>query len=530
MTKFFTLVFVALAMQVAAQNYPITSINISLPANPDANIANWGTGTSAFVFTATAKQGPVPGRVDPTLAECKILVIIKKSGAKICGAYTSGSAPVANFNALTKVWSGAGAVSFIGQDCTLPPGDYELSVQFFGYSNGKTIAFSDEKTKPFTVKGNDQQAYQPPAILFPARLTVYKQADIIKPITFRWTPVAPRPTEPVTYRLRVWQLMQGQTGPQAIKVNQPIITKDVDNLTQAVITNIITGPCKPPYMCDFVWSVQALNREGKPIGGNNGTSETFSFNFQQAEEPTVKFALLSPANKSIIPAGEPLKFAWTEVKGAVYNLKITEIKEPQSPEEGFRTNKPIFEKDSLNGLRTNKPIFEKDSLNGLRTNKPIFEKDSLPELPLYNLPKPLKPGSYAWTVIAFDTKGKELGQANAGTFTVQGNKQPLPAETAVTGYTTIKPGINDKVISVADVLRLQIENNYASGADQITYTITNTSTRKTTAPLKADVKKGSGIIAVLIAILLPDTVVKGETGVVNIADGKNTFTITFKKL
>lgn len=71
--------------------------------------------------------------------------------------------------------------------------------------------------------------------------------------------------------------MQGQNGTTAMRVNQPIVTKDVDNLTQTTISNLYTGPCKPPYLCDYMWTVQALNREGKPIGNNNGTSEPTAF-------------------------------------------------------------------------------------------------------------------------------------------------------------------------------------------------------------------------------------------------------------
>ncbi|MDI1286239.1 MAG: hypothetical protein PSV46_17775 [Reyranella sp.] len=67
--------------------------------------------------------------------------------------------------------------------------------------------------------------------------------------------------------------MQGQNGTQAM-TNQPIVTKDVDNLTQAVTTIPGSGPTGAS---SFVWSVQALNREGKPVGGNNGTSEAFTF-------------------------------------------------------------------------------------------------------------------------------------------------------------------------------------------------------------------------------------------------------------
>lgn len=340
-------------VQANAQTNPITGITISLPANPDANMANWGTGTSQLTITANGKA--VNGRVDGFVAESKILVIIKKNGSKICGTYTNSTAPSSNFNTLTKVWSGSNAVSLIGQGCILPTGDYELSVQFFGYSNGKFNQLSEEKTKAFTIRGNEQQSFQAPQAIAPANETLFKESDIAKPITFRWTPVIPRPAEPVTYRLRVWQLMVGQNSTQARTVNQPIITKDVDNLTQATISNLITGPCKPPYLCDFVWSVQALNREGKPIGTNNGTSESFAFSFSSTDKKPPMIMLVSPANRSTLAVNEMPTFRWKITVNPVndaptVSLKIVEIIGDQSPEQAFRTNKPIFEKDSLNEL------------------------------------------------------------------------------------------------------------------------------------------------------------------------------------
>ncbi len=95
-----------------------------------------------------------------------------------------------------------------------------------------------KNVKQFTIKGAEPTNYQPPQNISPVDGSIISESDIKKPITFRWTPVIPKPQEPVTYRLRVWQLMQGQTLTQAIKVNQPIITKDVDNITQAIVTNI----------------------------------------------------------------------------------------------------------------------------------------------------------------------------------------------------------------------------------------------------------------------------------------------------
>jgi hypothetical protein len=103
--------------------------------------------------------------------------------------------------------------------------------------------------------------------------------EALQPITFRWTPVVPKPQQPVIYRLKVWQLMQGQNGTQAMRSNQPIVTKDVDNLTETTVSGIYTGPCKPPYLCDFVWSVQAIVLDGTTIGENEETSTITQFHF-----------------------------------------------------------------------------------------------------------------------------------------------------------------------------------------------------------------------------------------------------------
>ncbi len=275
MKKILTIFLMVISMQMFAQNYPITSINISLPANPDANTSNWGTGTSMFTITAITRSDA--SGINKLVIESKILVTIKKGDARICGSFTGTSAPQANFSTVTKVWNGKNAISLIGQDCTLTPGDYQVCVQFFVNRQGTIIPLSEEKCKSFTIQEKEKQLFQQPQAISPANSTNLTQGAAKMPVTFRWTPVIPRLKEPVTYKLSVWQLSQGQNGTQAMNANQPIFTKDMDNLTQYVAGNIITGPCKPPYLCDFVWNVQALNREGKPLGGNNGTSELFSF-------------------------------------------------------------------------------------------------------------------------------------------------------------------------------------------------------------------------------------------------------------
>ncbi len=262
-------------MHSFAQSYPISAINIILPSYPDANTANWGTGTSMLMITANSK--PQNGRVDGSVMESRLLITIKKGGAIACGSYTSKSAPQANFNLPTKVWNGNNALAFLGKECLLGQGEYELCVQFFGYGTTGVVPLSEEKCKPFSIKGKESLSYEPPQAISPANNAMLTTAEAGMPVSFRWTPLVPKPQNPVTYKISIWQLLQGQSGTQAIKANQPIVSKDVENLTQVVINNLITGPCRPPYLCDFIWIVQALDREGKPLGGNSGMSEPLTF-------------------------------------------------------------------------------------------------------------------------------------------------------------------------------------------------------------------------------------------------------------
>ncbi|MBP6945635.1 hypothetical protein KBB85_06515 [Patescibacteria group bacterium] len=107
--------------------------------------------------------------------------------------------------------------------------------------------------------------------LSPKDAQIFTSDEAMKPIEFRWTPLVPKPRDSATYRLKVWQLMQGQNGTQAMRSNKPIVEKDVMNTTETSVSGIYTGPCRPPYLCDFVWQVQIA-------GEDEMMSETTTFN------------------------------------------------------------------------------------------------------------------------------------------------------------------------------------------------------------------------------------------------------------
>jgi hypothetical protein len=301
MKKFITIVLIAFAAQAFGQSNLVTGINIALPATPDANTTNWTNGISLLTITANAHA--VSGHVDPALESAKILVIIKKAGTKICGFYTSANAPAAGFTTLTKVWSGNNATALIGQTCLLLPGSYEVSVQFFNYSNNKMLAVSEEKTKAFTIPSTTL-TYQQPQTTLPINNAQFTATTITQPITLHWTPVLPAPQGAVTYRIKIWQLMTGQTVAQAKSINQPLLTKDVTSITQTVITSLVTGPCQPPYLCSFVWTVQALNSSGSTLGGNNGVSADATFGVPAGTPPPPGLGCATVSTKAFTTGDE----------------------------------------------------------------------------------------------------------------------------------------------------------------------------------------------------------------------------------
>ena len=135
-------------------------------------------------------------------------------------------------------------------DSDIHPEDDKKGADAKEYNPTKTYQVGDTSVQ-------SQQIYQ--AKVLTEAMTEFK-LDVDQPVTFRWTTLVPKPAEPVSYRIKVWQLMEGQNGAQAMKSNQPIVTKDVTTGTEVTVNGLYTGPCKPPYLCDFVWEVEVMSK------------------------------------------------------------------------------------------------------------------------------------------------------------------------------------------------------------------------------------------------------------------------------
>ncbi len=331
MKRILILLLVLCSLKTMAQ-YPVSSISITLPPQPKPNTGDWAM---PFIITAQAKL--VNGQVPGNLVESRILLTIKKDGAKFCSGFTSQNAPMSVFNAPTKTWSGGTAFALLGNNCFMPPGNYELCVQFFT-SSIPVMPLSNETCKSFTIQdvNNNPVNYSPPQNLMPFDGKVFTQQEANLPMLFRWTPILPKPKDDVLYKIKIVEIMPGQSKAQAILNNVPLAEKELRSETQ---TSFKLAPrC---HNCGLGWWVEALSAER--VQGreprNFGKSEATGFSFKTIEEqnPITQdrvLSLLQPANGTVIKAADvkkPVNFTFTvnpkpEPKDNIrYDLKVWEV-------------------------------------------------------------------------------------------------------------------------------------------------------------------------------------------------------------
>jgi hypothetical protein len=128
---------------------------------------------------------------------------------------------------------------------------------------------------------------QLPVLIKPYNEEVIDETIAQTAITFRWTPVVPRYTEPVTYRLQVFEVLPHQNSVQALRSNQPLLDKEIKGATQYIwrpqlsflpegkidsirIKNFEKESAdekmnKNMNSHRFIWTIQSLDKDGKPI-------------------------------------------------------------------------------------------------------------------------------------------------------------------------------------------------------------------------------------------------------------------------
>ncbi len=307
--------------------------------NPPGSLLDWSTKDLTYIISGTAGiAGQVvikatlkttDGTVAATtnLAKARVITINPATGNLIL--YAPDVIPLE-----TMIFNGKFKIS-MDKTGKLPAGSYELCVELVRPVD--FIRLSQEQCRIFTIA-----AFQLPIPIMPAAESILDIEKAKNFITFRWTPVAPRPSAPVIYRVTVFEILPNQTPMQALRSNQPLLAKDIVGTTQFIwqpqlglticcigdpdfdlrmkkdSTRKGVGPdLEPDYkMKDtsrrgvgpdmepdmdayaFIWTLQTLDQQQRPFGDGNINSDGIS-------EPNVFFIDRRPA--AMRRSGPPLR-------------------------------------------------------------------------------------------------------------------------------------------------------------------------------------------------------------------------------
>jgi hypothetical protein len=228
MKKIFLIVALCFISHICLAQYNTTLV---VSPNPPGSLLSWGRKDLTYIISGSAG---VAGQVlikatlktidgtlaaSTNLAKARAITINPATGVLVL--YAPDVIPLE-----TMIFNGKFKTS-MDRSGKLPAGTYTLCVQLV-----RPVDFfpmSQEQCKNFTIA-----AFQLPIPMMPANEMVLDLEKAKTAITFRWTPVAPRPLDMLTYRVTVFEILPNQTPMQALRSNQPILAKDIIGTTQYI--------------------------------------------------------------------------------------------------------------------------------------------------------------------------------------------------------------------------------------------------------------------------------------------------------
>jgi hypothetical protein len=272
------------------------NVNLTLSGRPPATLIEWGNRKDVLTL--------IIGPAQSQFADVKIKTTIKTLDGTVIGASNLNSTKIFTplpgtaviLNALDVVplenivFTGKYQSALL-KTGKLPANNYMLCVQLVRATDFAPA--SAEVCKTFYVA-----AYQLPILTQPSNEQELNAKLAQTAITFRWTPVVPSSPTPVTYRLRVFEILENQHDVQTLRSNQPLLDKNIIGTTQFIWQPQIsmmpyTGEENKPADSlhknkvpgkKFIWTVQTLDNLGQPLNPTDGNGESLS-------EPKVFFVV-----------------------------------------------------------------------------------------------------------------------------------------------------------------------------------------------------------------------------------------------
>jgi hypothetical protein len=277
------LISTAIAIFIVASAMAQIKLNLIVNAQPPAQLTDWGNRREVLAAIITA-QGIPQG------FQYKLKTEIKTSDGTVIG-----SADLARTPLFTPSSTGTDILTandVMPMEFMVFTGKYKTSLERTGKlpADNYTICVQPVRPVDFGPAGEVQcknfylATTQLPILMKPYNEEVIDAKKAQTAIIFRWSPVVPTQTSPVTYRIQVFEVLPTQSPVQALRSNQPLLDKEVLVATQFIWQPQLTFL---PYddetkkLPTFIWTIQSLDKDHNPVtrtdGNGEGRSDPFIF-------------------------------------------------------------------------------------------------------------------------------------------------------------------------------------------------------------------------------------------------------------
>ena len=245
--------------------------NLIMAAQPPAQLSEWGNRREVLTLILSA-QGSVAGQF-------KLKTEIKTQDGTVIGSADLAKTPVFTGNP-------AGTTLLVANDI-MPlefmvfTGKYKTSLQRTGKlpADNYTLCVQPVRPADYVPVGEVKcksfylATTQLPILMKPYSEEVLDVKLAQTAITFRWTPVVPTQTSPVTYRLQVFEVLPTQSPVQALRSNQPLLDKEILSATQYIWRPQLSLINDDSSKLKFIWTIQTLDKAGNPVTQTDGNGE-----------------------------------------------------------------------------------------------------------------------------------------------------------------------------------------------------------------------------------------------------------------
>ena len=207
--------------------------NLIVNAQPPAQLSEWGNRREVLMVMVTA-QGAIG-------AQYKVKTEIKLFDGTVIGSADLAKAPVFTPNPPpgTTILT---ANDVMPLEFMVFTGKYKTSLQRTGKlpADNYTICVQPVQPTDYRPMGEVQcknfylATTQLPILMKPYNEEILDGKKAQTAIIFRWTPVIPTQTSPVTYRIQVFVVLPTQSPVQALRSNQPLLDKEILAATQYI--------------------------------------------------------------------------------------------------------------------------------------------------------------------------------------------------------------------------------------------------------------------------------------------------------